>query len=154
MYRQCSSSFAWQRSSYKTLGPRNAGCPLSMKLIIMSSAMWCHSPFGLYVTIPSLIQAQDTTNARARIFSHNLEKFWNSQNTFLRFLFLSTQCRCTLTWRQLFLYIAQFHIEFQSSCFGSRWESALLWILGYFPLEFDRLPVESTQSILDIGMHS
>ena len=99
IHRQCSSSFAWQRSSYKTLGPRNAGCPLSMKLIIMSSAMWFHSPFGLYVTIPSLVQAQDTTNVRARIFSHNLLQFWNSQYTFLRFLFLATQCRCTLTWR-------------------------------------------------------
>ena len=36
----------------KALVPRNAGCPLSLKLIIMASATRSHSPFGLYVWVP------------------------------------------------------------------------------------------------------
>ena len=76
-------------------------------------------------TISIPIQAQETTNVRARIFLQILLRFWNSQYTILCFLFLPTHCRCTLTWRWFVLAIAQVHTEFQSSCSGSRWESAM-----------------------------
>ena len=49
MKRQFSFSFTFQSSSFQSTGSTEYGCPLSLKLIIMSSATRSHSPFGLYV---------------------------------------------------------------------------------------------------------
>ena len=52
VYRQFFTSFPRKDPRSKVLGPWIATCPLSLKLILMSSATWSHSPYYLYVWVP------------------------------------------------------------------------------------------------------
>ena len=81
---QFSTSFAHQSS--KALDPRNTGCPLSLKSskhVFSDITPLSIRIARLFRTTSFLIQAQEMTNDRARIFLHVLPKAWNSQHIIL-----------------------------------------------------------------------
>ena len=130
MYRQCSSSFASQSSSFQSTGskengtstfneadhqcPQRHGIPFSIRLVRVSSV-----PF-LFWSRPK--KRPMSVRETSCIF---FLRFGNSLWTILRFLFFSIQCRCTLTWRWFVLGVAQVPTVFHSSCSGSRREAAM-----------------------------
>ena len=83
----------------------------------------CSAPF------PFLIQAPRKTNDLEGIYEHIPQLSVNRIHIFLYFLFLTTQCRCTLTWRWSCLWSAQVHAESLSWdwIFSRR---PTLWFLG------------------------
>ena len=108
-------------------------------------------PFGLHVWVPYHFFSDPGPRNEQCPCAYLLVFCYGFGIRSTQFFVLSTQCRCTLTWRWFILGIAQVHNVFQSSCSGSRRESAMQWILGNFPLELHQLPYDP---ILDIGMNS
>ena len=147
--RQFLSSFAFQVSSFQNTGYTEyelfafhwsqVSCPQRLHPIFHSICT-----YEFHSTSFS-IRVQENVNVRVRIFVHILPHFWNSQCVILRFLFLLIQCRCTLTWRQSVLGIAQVHTKFQPSFSESRRESAMWWILEDLTTRAPSIPVNSTQ---------
>ena len=83
-------------------------------------------------TISFLTQVPRMTNDREGICEHNSQLSVNYIHTFLCFLFLTIQCRCTLTWRWSCRWSAQDHTKGLSSDLESSRRSSTLWILGLF----------------------
>ena len=110
----------------------------------MPSAVVSHSPSGLWAW------------ARYHFFSDpgpwndqcpcvNLRVYSVTLWAFAQQFSLFHQCRCTSTWRWSFLGNAWDHTLIHSSSFESRREFPMKWVLGRFPLELHRLPVDSIQ---------
>ena len=98
-------------------------------------------------TISLLTLVPRKTNDREWICEHNLQLSVNCIHTFLCFLVLSTQCRCTLTWSWSCLWSAQVHTVGLSLDFESSRGGSTLWCDSreYFPLELRRLAVNAIQ---------
>ena len=119
----------------KALDPRNIGCPFSAKLIVISSARRSHSPSSLHVWIPyHFVSDPDRRNDQwpcPNLFAILVSKEFEMHKSSFPYC-LTIWCHCTLTLRWFFLGIAQVYTVFQSSCSGSRRESAMWWIPGKF----------------------
>ena len=98
MKRQFPSSFALQ-----TPDLRNTGCPLSLKLITMSSATRSNSPFGLYMWV----LYHFFSDPRPRNDQCPCANLLAYSAALKEFIFFPMQCRCTLTWRWVVLGNAQ-----------------------------------------------
>ena len=75
----------------------------------------------------SLIQAQETTNVRARIFLHNLLQFWKTQYTMSSFSLPATiQCQLYIDMKIILpCEFLKFTLNFSHHVSGSRRESAM-----------------------------
>ena len=107
IYRQFSCSFASQTSSIESTGSTEYGMSTFTEVDhhVLSDAI----PFSIAC-------------AHLLAYSATIREFATQVS---RFSFSPIQCRYTLTWRWSVQGIAQVHTEFQSSCFGSRRESAM-----------------------------